>query len=403
MKFLSKGFLTLLVLVILMVIYLNPIYSQEAPLGEPFKMGVLGTMSGEYAAWGLVNKYSVLAYAKLINDEGGFIVDGVRHKIEVMSQDDQGDPRVAIQGTEKLIYSDNVKYIVGPNVDMTASAILPIIEAGGAISISYSFNRNIFAPPHYNSMLGMIASFQSAPIMYRFMKENFGIKTISFLARNTSDSLLQREEGIDAAKKLGLEIISSDVVYEPMTSDYFPTLTKILQIKPDLLVLASVSPGEAPLIARSARQLGYEGYISTETSLDVKTLVEGAGEFADGFMYIGGASTPEIQSEYMDKFIKNYEDIAGEWNDEAGTKVYAPAMIIFTIQQAGKAALTDIEAFKEAMPYVMVEDPFIKESRVLKWVGEEFFGQKHQIGVPAVITQIKDGKGTTLFLGDPIK
>lgn len=400
MKCLSKGLITLLILVLLMVICLVPIYSQEAPLGEPFKVGVLGVMSGAAASWGLVCKYCALAQAKRINDEGGFIVDGVRHKIEVVSVDDRNDPKVSVQGAERLIYSENVKYIIGPNVDDTCASIIPILEAGKAINIAYSFSREIIAPPRRNSMLGMMAPIQSCPMIYRYMIDNFGIKTISFVARNEAEPLNNREEEIKAAEKIGLEIISSDVTYEPETSDFFPILTKALQVKPDLLVLSGVEPGDAPLLAKTARQLGYKGYISTETSLDIKTLVEGAGEYAEGFIYVGGGSTPEIRSEYMNKFIDDYNEIAGEWNDEAGTKVYALPMIIFTIQQAGKAALTDIEAFIEAMPYVMVDDPFVKESRTLKWVGKSDFGQNYQIGIPTVITQVKNGEATTLLIAN---
>jgi len=404
MKYLSKGLLTLLLLVFLMVTCIVPIYSQGAPLGEPFKVGVLGVMTGHAASWGLVCKYCAEANAKLINDEGGFIVDGVRHKIEVVSVDTKQDPRVAVQGAERLIYEEKVNYIIGPNVDNTSAGILPITEAGGAISVPYSFNKKFFSDPHNNSMLGMVASYQSGPIIYKYLMDNYGIKTISFVARNQPDPLNQRKEGMDAAKKLGLKIISADVTYEPETSDFFPIMTKALNVKPDLLVLSGVSPGDAPLLAKAARQLGYKGYISTETSLDVKTLVEGAGEYAEGFIYTGGGSTPEIRSDYMEKFIKAYEEVAGEWNDEAGTKVYALPMIIYTIQQAGKAALTDVEAFKEAIPDVMVDDPFVKGvySRSLKWVGESYFGQKHQIGVPIVITQIKNGEATTLFVGSVV-
>jgi branched-chain amino acid transport system substrate-binding protein len=402
MKRLSKGLLTLLVLVLLMVTCLVPIYSQDAPLGEPFKVGVLGVMSGAAASWGLVCKYCAEANAKLINDEGGFVVDGVRHMVEVVSMDDQGDPKVAVQGAQRMVYEDKLTYIIGPNIDSTSASIIPIIEAGKAINVPYCFNKEIFSDPHNNSMLGMIASYQSGPIIYKYMMDNFGVKTISFVARNQSDPLNQRKEGIAAAEKLGLKIISSDVTYEPETSDFFPILTKALKVKSDLLVLSGVNPGDAPLLAKAARQLGYKGYISTETSLDIKTLVEGAGEFAEGFIYTGGGSTPEIRSEYMNKFIKTYEEIVGEWNDEAGTKVYALPMIIATIQQAGKAALTDIEAFKKAMPSVMVADPFVKESRTLKWVGESYFGQNHQIGVPIVITQVKNGEATTLFVGSVV-
>jgi len=404
MKRLSKGLLTLTLLVFLMVTCIVPIYSQGAPLGEPFKVGVLGVMTGHAASWGLVCKYSAEANAKLINDEGGFIVDGVRHLIEVVSIDTKQDPRVAVQGAERLIYEEKVNYIIGPNVDNTSASILPIIEAGGAIAVPYCFNKEVFSDPHNNSMLGMIASYQSAPIIYKYLMDNSGVKTISFVARNQPDPLNQRKEGIAAAQKLGLKIISSDVTYEPETADFFPIMTKALQEKPDLLVLSGVSPGDAPLLLKTARQLGYEGHMSSETSFDMSIFAEVAGEYTEGYICTGGGSVPEIRSEYMNKFMKTYEEIAGEWNDEAGTKVYALPMIIYTIQQAGKAALTDIEAFKDAIPSVKVDDPFVKGeySRTLEWVGESYFGQNHQIGVPIVITQIKDGEPTALFVGSVV-
>lgn len=404
MKRLSKGLLTLTLLVFLMITCIVPIYSQGAPLGEPFKVGVLGVMTGHAASWGLVCKYSAEANAKLINDEGGFIVDGVRHLIEVVSIDTKQDPRVAVQGAERLIYEENVKYIIGPNVDNTSASILPTIEAGEAIAVPYCFNKEVFSDPHNNSMLGMIASYQSAPIIYKYLMDNAGVKTISFVARNQPDPLNQRKEGIAAAQKLGLKIISSDVTYEPETADFFPIMTKALQEKPDLLVLSGVSPGDAPLLLKSARQLGYEGHMSSETSFDMSIFAEVAGEYTEGYICTGGGSVPEIRSDYMNKFMEAYEEIAGEWNDEAGTKVYALPMIIYTIQQAGKAALTDVEAFKDAIPSVKVDDPFVKGqySRTLEWVGESYFGQNHQIGVPIVITQVKDGEPTALFVGSVV-
>ncbi|MEZ5659491.1 MAG: hypothetical protein R3E83_13470 [Burkholderiaceae bacterium] len=58
-------------------------------------------------------------------------------------------------------------------------------------------------------------------------------------------------------------------------------------------MLSGVAPGNAPLLIRAARELGYEGLISTETAQDAKVLEEGAGELANGFISVGGASTPD--------------------------------------------------------------------------------------------------------------
>ena len=82
-----------------------------------------------------------------------------------------------------------------------------------------------------------------------------------------------------------------------------PVMTPIVKLQPDLLVLSGVAPGNAPLLIRAARELGYTGLISTETAQDATVLQEGAGELANGFISVGGASTPEIRSKVMEEFI----------------------------------------------------------------------------------------------------
>jgi branched-chain amino acid transport system substrate-binding protein len=363
------------------------------------KIGQLGVMSGPAASWGLVNKYCIQAAAEMVNEEGGVDIGGEKYKIELVSIDDKMDPKLAVSGMERLVSQEKIKYIVGPNVDTTAASVRPVIEAAGAINIPYAFSKALYTPPASNSILGMIASYQAGPVIYKYLKEKKGVKSVSFIARNDSDPLNQRDEGVDAAKKLGLNIISSSDTYEPGTTDFFPVMSKVVKGNPDLIVLSGVAPADAPLLLKAARELGYKGLISTETAQDIKILNEVAGKLAEGFISVGGASTPEIQSDYMKKFVERYKKVAGEWNDEAGTKVYALQMIIATLQKAGKAALTDVEAFKKAMPDVAIKNPFLKEEKTLKYVGSAYFNQPRQIGVPMVVNEVRNGKFETLFIG----
>jgi branched-chain amino acid transport system substrate-binding protein len=200
-------------------------------------------------------------------------------------------------------------------------------------------------------------------------------------------------------KKLGLTITSWEDTYEPGTTDFFPVMTRVVNGNPDQIVLSGVSPGDAPLLIKAARQLGYEGYLSAETAHDINILNEVAGEYANDFIFVGGASTPAIASDYMKKFVEVYTEIAGEWHDEAGTKVYAVPMILYTLQKAGAAAIDDVELFKKAIPEVAVQNPYLKEDKILKYVGTEYFEQPHQIGIPLVVNIVKDGKLETLFIG----
>jgi branched-chain amino acid transport system substrate-binding protein len=170
-------------------------------------------------------------------------------------------------------------------------------------------------------------------------------------------------------------------------------------LKPDLLVLSGVAPGNAPLLIRAARELGYRGLISTETAQDAKVLEEGAGDLANGFISVGGASTPEIRSKTMEEFIERYTKKFGEYNDESNTKVYALDYILETLK-ANPKAIDNVEEFKKTMDTFSASNPYMKGDNKLKYVGTASFGQKRQVAVPMVVNEYKDGKFTTLFVGE---
>jgi branched-chain amino acid transport system substrate-binding protein len=371
---------------------------QEAAGGATLKIGVLGVMSGAAASWGLVMKYCTEAIAQLYNEQGGVQIDGKKYKIEVVSVDDKNDPKVAKTGMERLVYQDKVRYVIGTNIDDTTASSQPVMESAGAINITYAFARELFKAPHFNTILGMHTPYTSAPVIYKYMMEKRGVKTASFIARNDADSLYERTEGLDVAKAVGLTVVSWKDTYEPGTTDFFPVMTKVIAGHPDLIVLSGVSPGDAPQLIKAARELGYKGNMSTETGQDAKILKEVAGDYANGYVSVGGASTAEWRSAYMEKFMDAYTKIAGEWNDEAGTKCYAPEMVLLTLQKAGAGALKDVEVFKKAIPQFEIQNPFIKQKLTLKYVGAEIFGQPRQIGVPLVITQYNNGDFETLIV-----
>ena len=364
------------------------------------KIGHIGVMSGPAAAWGLINKYAALAGAEIINEDGGFEIGGEKYDIEIVSLDTKQNPRVAIAGAERLVYQEGIKYIIGPNVDDTTRAVLPVLEKAGAFNICYGWHRALFTPPSKNTALGMIAGYQSAPVIYKYLKEQRGVKSLACVPRNDASGLNSRDSCVAAADQLGIKITSSDSTYEPNTSDFFPIMGRIIGQNPDLIVLSGVAPSDAPLLIRAARELGYKGLMSTETAMDANIITEIAGEMANGFISVGGASAPELRTDEMKRFIERYSKVAGEWNDEAGTKVYALEMLLQTLRVAGAAAIDDIELFKAAMPKVNAEDPFIKGGKArLKWVGQGYFDQLRQVSTPMVITEFKDTDFVTLFIG----
>src|SRR4029453_1763586 len=96
-----------------------------------------------------------------------------------------------------------------------------------------------------------------------------------------------------------------------------------------------------------------------ETAQDAKVLEEGAGELANGFISVGGASTPEIRSEARGEFIKGYTQKIAEYNDESNTKVYALEYILETLK-ANPKAIDNVDEFKATMDSFSAPNPYLK-------------------------------------------
>ena len=360
------------------------------------KIGFVGVTSGPAAAWGTSNQRSMETRAAWINEIGGYDIGGTKYDIEIVSFDDQKDPKRAIAGMEQMAQA-GIHYVVGPNVDDGAAAVRPVAEQNNIMYFPYAFPKSLYEAPASNAILGMVANYQSGPAIYKYLMENNGVKKVAFVAGNESDPLSQRDSGAEAARALGLEVVSDSVTYQMDTTDFTPVLLPVIQTAPDLLVLSGVSPANAPQLIRSARELGYSGLISTETAQDAAVLAEGAGELANGFISVGGASTPELASDAMKEFVTRYTELFGEYNDESNTKVYALEYILATMA-ANPAAMEDIAAFKTTMDTFEAPNPYMGGDAKLKYVGMTSFGQKRQVSVPLVVNVYKDGAFETMFV-----
>ncbi|MGB2891879.1 MAG: ABC transporter substrate-binding protein [Albidovulum sp.] len=360
------------------------------------KIGFVGVTSGPAAAWGISNQRSMETRAAWLNELGGVDIGGTVYDIEIVPFDDQKDPKRAIAGMEKMA-QEGIHYVVGPNVDDGAAAVRPVAEQNGIMYFPYAFPKELYVAPASNAILGMVANYQSGPAIYKYLMAEKGVKKVAFIAGNESDPLSQRDSGAAAARELGLEVVSDTVTYQMDTTDFTPVLLPVIQTAPDLLVLSGVSPANAPQLIRSARELGYTGLISTETAQDAAVLAEGAGELANGFISVGGASTPELASDAMKEFVDRYTKMFGEYNDESNTKVYALEYIIETLK-ANPAAIDNVEEFKKTMDTFEAPNPFMVGDAKLTYVGTSSFGQKRQVSVPLVVNEYRDGKFETLFV-----
>lgn len=376
--------------------------ARPAHAPEPVvRIGVLGVMSGPAAAWGMVNRHCAEVTAAMYNEQGGIDLGGERHRIEIVCVDDRLSPSAAAEGARRLIERENVRYIIGPNVEQTFAAALPVAERSRAMLFPYSFTRSLYQPPRENAVLGQIAGYQAVPFIYRHLMEHEGVEAIALVAPGTPEGLRQRQDAARIAGSLGMKVVSGTGTYRCGSDDIEASVEPAVAARPDVLALPNVAPHDASRLIRRARELGFRGYVTTESAQDVDHLIDQLGDGADDIVMVGGASLPEARSAWMQDFMTRFISATGSWNDEAGTKAYALEFVLATLQAAGRAALNDIGPFKASIPHFSFEDPLVAGNTPLSYFGAREFRQKRQLGIPLVVNTIKRGKLHTLFAQRP--
>lgn len=371
--------------------------SQEPVL----KIGVLGTMSGPAAPWGLVSKYCAEATAEMYNEAGGVEIGGERYRVQIVSFDDAMHPGRAAEGARFLTETEEVRYIIGPNVEQTIAAATPVVERNRAMLFPYSFTRALYRPPHENAVLCQVANYQAAPRIFHYLVQREGVQTFSIVSPSTPEGLQQRSEIMRIAKGIGLRMISGSGFYRPGADDIERALGPALATMPDVLALPNLAPQDSVRLIAHAREMGFAGPITTEAAQDSDFLVSSIGAQADGLVMLGGASPIDSRSARMKDFMGRFVRLSGQWNDEAGTKVHTLELILATLQMAGPAALSDIRRFKAMIPDFSIENPMSTRRSQLSYWGDQDLKQKRQIGIPLVVNTIARGELKNLFVEEP--
>ena len=362
------------------------------------KIGFVGVTSGPAAAWGISNQRSMEARAHGSMRPAAIPSAEQPMTLKLCHLTTRKIPSARLRAWKKWPRKASTMLLV--QTLMTAPQLCaPWLNPTGSCIFPMRFPKSLYQAPASNAVLGMVANYQSGPAIYKYLMDEKGVKTVAFIAANESDPLSQRDGGVEAATALGMEVVSANVTYQVDTTDFTPVLTPVMRSRPDLLVLSGVSPANAPQLIRSARELGFQGVISTETAQDAGVLAEGAGDLANGFISVGGASTPELASPMMNEFVQRYTDMFGEYNDESNTKVYALEYILETLK-ADPSAITDVDAFQATMDTFEAPNPYMNGDAKLRYVGMSSFGQKRQVSVPLVVNVYQDGEFETLFVAE---
>lgn len=369
----------------------------SATAQEELKIGGIGPLSGGGTAWGLAVQRGVEMAIEEVNKAGGIKIGDKTYKPRLIMYDDQYTAAGGRTAAERLINLEGVKYIIGPIGSPSALAVVPITTQAKVIVLSNGYAPEILRNPSgspYNFRT-MNSNIEFAPAMIKWLRQrNPEIKKVAIIVPNDSTGQAVLPTLGEAYKANGFEVWSES--YERGTKEFMPLLTRMLTQGVDLLDLNSNAPGEAGLLLKQARQVGYKKMIWQVGGPSVDEVVAIAGPLANGFL---SYDVFDFNDPSAKAFIDAYR---AKWSGVINAQTpgwYNSAKILFkALQEAGSL---DTEKVRDALIKIEGYDAGIYGP--VTWGGKSDYGVAHQLLNKFWITEVKDGKPTALTVLTPEK
>ncbi len=312
-----------------------------APAGaqETLKIGLLTTLSGPPAALGIQQRNGFqLALKTLGNRLGG-------REVELLIQDDELKPDVAVGKAKAFVERDKVDFVVGPVFSNILQAMLKPVTDGGAILISPNAGTSNFAGKDCNPNL-FVTSYQNDQVHEVLGKyaQDKGVKTAFIMAPNYQagkDSLAGFKHYFKG------EVV--DEVYVPLNQlDYSAELSRIAAAAPQA-VFVFLPGGMGVNFVKQFRQAGLADKVMFLSAFTVdESTLPAQQDAALGFF--GGANwAPDLDNPqnkaFVAAYLRDYNAVPGSYAFQA----YDAALLIDSALKATGGSTADKAALRAEM------------------------------------------------------
>lgn len=282
---------------------------------EPIRIGVVLSYSGPYARLGQEITRGMELYLDRVGTQAG------GRRIQLLKEDEEADPAVALRKVRKLVEQDRVDLLAGIILSSSAYAIrdyvhekqIPLIVANAAAN---GITRERRSPYIFRTS---ISAWQQHYPMGTWVAKNVG-KKVFLLALDYAFG----KEATTAFKQSFLEAGGEVVaeVYSPLGStDYSAVISRIAAARPEA-VHAVLSGSDAVIFMRQFTQFGLNRAIPLAVSGEVtdENVLEAIGEAAlgaksgDHWVYtLNNTANKEFKQAYRKKYggIPNHFAVRG--------------------------------------------------------------------------------------------
>lgn len=356
-------------------------YSASA---ETLKLGVVATLSGAGTAWGIAMQGAAELAAEDVNSKGGLEVGGKKYKVEVVAYDDHYKAADALTAFNRLVFDDNIKFVVGPLGSAPALALLPVSTENKIITMTMAFTPKALSPEYKYSFRPVIPSDVFSDPQVKWVVDKLGAKRIGGLFPNDESG-----QQVGAANEAGYAAVGAKFVakefFERERVDFVPLLTRVLAQNIDAFELDGNSPQTAGLLVKQLRELGFKGPIIRTGGDATADILKIAGKEATENVYVHqpiNTDSPLIQA-YTKRFEAKYNMPLNAFSPFFYTNVQ---MLFAGMQKAG--TVTDTDKIREAVLNLKDFDSVLGK---VNWMGEALWKSNQQLEAPFYVALIKGG------------
>ncbi len=304
----------------------------EAPKPIPevvVKLGSVAPLTGPQAHLGKDNDNGARLAVEDANAKG-VVIGGAKVKFELMSEDDQADPKTGTIVAQKLVDA-KVAGVIGHLNSGTTIPASKIYNDAGIVQISPSATNPKYTEQGYKGAFRVMANdVQQGKVLGEYAVK-LGAKKIAVIDDRTAYGQGLADEFEKAAKAAGATVVGREFTNDKAT-DFRAILTSIRGKKPDLVFYGGMDAQAGPMVAQ-LKTLGVKAKFLAGDGVQSQEFLKLAGPAGEGIV----ASSPGLPLEKMpggkafaDKFSAKYGQI----------QIYAP--------YAYDAVMTLIEAMMRA-------------------------------------------------------
>lgn len=285
------------------------------------KIGLSGPLSGANAFAGKDNENGVRLAIEELKAKKGPAVAGKTLRFELMSEDDQGDPKAGVNVAQKFADA-GVRFVLGPYNSGVAIPASRVYNDAGIVMSTVGTNPKI-TQGGYKAVFRIVASdTQVGAAVAQYAARSLKVKTVGVIDDRTAFGQGIADEFIRQAKASGMTVAGREFTTDKAT-DFAAILTALKAKKVDAIFFGGYAPQGAPM-ARQMKQLGLSAKLLGGDTLCSPEMGKLGGDAVGanvlcaqaGAILDKQASGPAFQAKYKQRFKQNPDVYAAPFYDQ---------------------------------------------------------------------------------------